>query len=85
MSDNKFDHKDAIRATLHDTRNVGELIAQRKEPANAMEAAEHAFEAALSRLEVAMAEAKGARERLQMLRDHDQWKRVYAERAEAKR
>lgn len=50
-----------------------------------MEAAEHAFEAALSRLEVAMVEVKGARERLQMLRDHEQWKRVYAWRAEAKR
>ena len=56
----------------------------RKEPANAMEAAEQAVDNALSDLDVALVKLKGARERLQMLRDHEQWKRIYAGRAEQK-
>jgi hypothetical protein len=40
----------------------------------AMRLAEQALDAALDELECAMVKVRGARQRLQMLQDHEQWK-----------
>lgn len=49
-------------------------VVPHKVPANTLEAAEQSLEVALTRLDIAMVEVRGARTRLQMIRDHEAWK-----------